>query len=211
MRGYACAVLEDYGERLDDPGREYLNKIVRGSDRMEQLIRDVLVYSRIAQAKIDLQPLALDDLVKDVIDQQPNFAASKTEIILKTPLAAVLGHESLLAQAVSNLLNNARKFVAPGKRPRIEIWTETRSNKVRLWIKDNGIGIMPEFQSRLFGLFERFHEEGDYEGTGIGLAIVRKSVERMGGTVGVESDGTDGSSFWVELPSPTGSDTLSKA
>ena len=120
-----------------------------------------------------------------------------------------LGILSSLAQAVSNLLNNARKFVAREKKPHIEIWTETRLDKVRLWIKDNGIGIGPMFQSRLFGLFERLHESDAYEGTGIGLAIVRKAVEKMGGTVGMKSDGINGSSFWIELPGPTQSKTAS--
>jgi signal transduction histidine kinase len=100
---------------------------------------------------------------------------------------------------VSNLLTNGVKFVARGTTPRLEIWTERRGSKVRLWVEDNGIGIKPEVQRRLFSMFERVHLDGDYDGTGLGLAIVRKAAERMGGTVGVESDGINGSSFWIEL------------
>ncbi len=202
MRGYATAVLEDCGKQLDKQGQEYLNRILRGSDRMDQLIRDVLIYSRLAQAEIETEVVDLGELVQDVIDQDPDLAAPKAEIIVKKPLAPVVGHPSSLAQAISNLLNNARKFVAPGRTPQIEIWTETRLDKVRLWIRDNGIGIKPTFQSRLFGLFERLHVDETYEGTGIGLAIVRKAIEKMGGVVGMESDGKNGSSFWIELPNP---------
>jgi len=97
-------------------------------------------------------------------------------------------------------LNNAVKFTNRSVTPKIQIWTERCSLKVRLWIKDNGIGIKPEHQERLFGLFERMHSSKEYEGTGIGLAIVRKALEKMGGQVGVESDGVNGSSFWLELP-----------
>jgi signal transduction histidine kinase len=81
------------------------------------------------------------------------------------------------------------------------VWTEARGDKVRVWVADNGIGIKPEFQHRLFGMFERIHQDKRYEGTGIGLAIVRKAIEKMGGTVGVESDGFTGTSFWFELRS----------
>jgi PAS domain S-box-containing protein len=200
MKGYASAVLEDYGERLDNQGREYLNKIVRGSDRMEQLIRDVLIYSRLARSDIKIEVVSLDELLRDVIDQYPDLHTPNVEVIIQKPLLSVKAHPSSLAQAISNLLNNAKKFVAPGKTPRIEICTEKRSDKGRLWVKDNGIGVPPLFQSRLFGMFERMHEEDQYEGTGIGLAIVRKAVEKMGGTVGMESDGANGSSFWIELP-----------
>ncbi len=111
----------------------------------------------------------------------------------------VQAHEASLAQAVTNLLRNAIKFVAPGVVPRVHVRCENRGEWVRLSVEDNGIGIRSELQSRLFGMFERLHVERNYEGTGIGLAIVRKAIERMGGTVGVESDGTNGSRFWIEL------------
>ena len=199
MHGYASAVLEDYGERLDEPGRDYLKKIVRSSDRMDQLIRDVLIYSRLAQADVKTDFVSLEELIQDVIDQNPALQPPGVEITLRKPLLPVDGHHSSIAQAVSNLLSNARKFVARGQTPRIEIWTEKRGDNVRLWIHDNGIGVPPVFQSRLFGVFERLNED-EYEGTGIGLAIVRKAVEKMRGTVGMESDGEHGSSFWIELP-----------
>jgi signal transduction histidine kinase len=91
------------------------------------------------------------------------------------------------------------KFVEPGVRPRILVRTELVGEHVRLWIEDNGIGIAPEFQRRLFRVFERAPTRHVYEGTGIGLAIVRKAVEKMGGRCGVESDGRTGSRFWIEL------------
>jgi signal transduction histidine kinase len=103
-------------------------------------------------------------------------------------------------QIVSNLLSNAVKFVPRGTTPRVQVRSEKRGDCIRIWFEDNGIGINPEYQAHLFGMFERLHQSQDYDGTGIGLAIVRKATEKLGGKVGVESDGTSGSRFWVELP-----------
>ena len=96
------------------------------------------------------------------------------------------------------------KFVEPGVLPEIYIWSEERSpRRIRTWVEDNGIGISTEHQQRLFGMFERFSTGDQYEGNGMGLAIVRKVIERMNGRVGVESDGLNGSKFWLELDAPT--------
>jgi signal transduction histidine kinase len=161
----------------------------------------VLIYSRLRLTQINLSYVSLNQLVKEIIQQYPEMQLPHVQIIIERPLAAVWAHESLLLQAISNLLSNAKKFVAPNTVPKIEIRTDLKDDKVRLWIKDNGIGIKPEHQGRLFGMFERVGPHEKYEGTGVGLAIVRSASEKMGGTVGVESDGTSGSAFWIELPS----------
>jgi signal transduction histidine kinase len=200
MKGYAEALIEDYAGCLDDKGRDYLERIVRGSSRMDRLIHDVLTYSRVSRCEISLQPVSLQKLVPEIIQNYPEMQKPNAEVNIKEPLRAVLGHEPSLAQAISNLLSNGVKFVARGTAPRVQVWTELRNGNVRLWIDDNGIGIKSEYQRRLFGMFERVHQDKSYDGTGIGLAIVRKALERMGGTAGVKSDGITGSSFWIELP-----------
>jgi PAS domain S-box-containing protein len=199
MQGYARAVLEDYGERLDAHGKNYLERIIRSGSRMDRLIHDILIYSRLSQREIRLQPVSLARLVPEIVQQYPGLQPP-TSIEVQEPLLEVLGHEPSLVQAISNLLSNAVKFVAPGTLPRIQLQTERRGGQIRFCVKDNGIGIRPAHQHRLFGMFERIHPEDTYEGTGIGLAIVRKAVERMGGQVGVESDGVNGSRFWIQLP-----------
>ncbi len=200
MQGYAKAVMEDYGDRLDKQGHEYLERIVSSSSRMDRLIQDILIYSRVARGDLRLQNISLDKLVRDIVQQYPLMQPPHAELMVAVPLHQVYGHEPSLTQAISNLLSNAVKFVTAGVMPKVRVWTERRDGEVRLWIRDNGIGIKPEFQHRLFGMFERMHPEKNYEGTGIGLAIVRKAVERMGGSVGVESSGSDGSRFWIQLP-----------
>ncbi len=200
MQGYANALLEDYGEKLDQTGREYLERISRSGDRMDRMIREVLTYSRLARCEIAVQPVSLDSLVREIVQQYPGIQASGGEIEIADHLESVVGHEPSLTQVLSNLLSNACKFVPPHTTPRCKVWTERANGHVRLFVRDNGIGIKPEHQHRLFGMFERIHPESQYEGTGIGLAIVRKAMERMGGQVGVESDGQNGSQFWIQLP-----------
>jgi signal transduction histidine kinase len=200
MHGYARAVLEDYGDKLDEKGKEFLERILQSGLRMDRLINDVLTYTRVSRREAPLARVSLDRLVHDVVAQNPAFAPDRACLSVQGPIPDVIGHEPSLIQVVSNLLNNAVKFVAPGVTPEVVIHCQQNDGRVRLWIDDNGIGIRPEHQTRLFGMFERLHSEGKYEGTGIGLAIVRKAAERMGGKAGVVSNGTHGSHFWVELP-----------
>jgi signal transduction histidine kinase len=193
--------MEDYGAQLDEHAKKYLDRIIRGGTRMDRLIQDILTYSRLSRREIQLHPISLDKLTREIVRQYLDLgSAANPDISVEGQLSTVIGHEPSLSQAISNLLNNAVKFVAPGATPKVHVRTERRNGDVRLWIEDNGIGIKPEYQHRLFSVFERVHPEKNYEGTGIGLAIVRKAAERMGGKAGVESDGVNGSKFWIQLP-----------
>ncbi|HUR47493.1 MAG TPA: PAS domain S-box protein [Candidatus Saccharimonadales bacterium] len=200
IKGYAKAISEDFSERLESNGKMYLDRIIQSSSRMERLIHDVLTYSRVSREAVGVERVSLEALVRGILQQYPNLDATVADITVATNLPHVLGHEALLGQVLSNLLNNAVKFVAPGTRPKVQITSTQTEGKVLLSIRDNGIGIKPGEQERLFGLFERIHPDTLYEGTGIGLAIVRRAVERMGGKVGLQSDGINGSNFWIQLP-----------
>jgi len=130
------------------------------------------------------------------------FEQRNVQLNVVKPLPSVRGHPTLLMQVVINLLTNAVKFVAPGVTPRIKVWTEGRLDPqpvVRLWIEDNGIGIAPDDQERIFRLFERGRVMNRYAGTGIGLAIVHRGLERMGGRIGLESTLGEGQPVWVDL------------
>jgi len=200
MEVYATVLLEKHAGQVDANGKEYLERIVRNSSRMDRMIREILTYSRLSRCELNLGPVDLDSVVRDIVDQTPGVQAFSNSIQVARNLGTVMGHEPSLTQAISNLLSNACKFVAPDTVPDCRVWTERNNGHLRLWIKDNGIGIKPEYQHRLFGVFERLHSDKSYDGNGIGLAIVRRAVERMGGRVGVNSDGTNGSQFWIELP-----------
>ena len=106
----------------------------------------------------------------------------------------------MLEAAFSNLLANALKFVPPETSPKITIWPEEQNKDVRIWIADNGIGIEPRYHTKIFEVFQRLHSQNAYPGTGIGLAIVRRAVERMRGSTGLVSAPGEGSKFWIELP-----------
>lgn len=201
MLGYSQALLEDYGPSLKPEMRRWLTRIAENASRLDKMVTDILTFSRIGRAELKLGRVRLDALVREVVQQYPGMQRPNAVIEIE-PLLDVQGHEPSVTQIVSNLLSNAVKFVAPGGTPAVRVWTEQGSGGVRLFVRDNGIGIPAELQHRLFALFERVHPDHNYEGTGVGLAIVRKAALRMGGTVGVESDGRTGSTFWVQLPAP---------
>lgn len=201
MYGYADVLLKDAGARLSAEERGYLNRIGLAGRRLDRMIQDVLHYSRISQAEIALAPIPLERIVQMVIADYPVLRNAATHVEVRAPLGEVLGHEMLLSQCIANLLLNAVKFVAPGVNPYVKVYTERRGPIVRLWIVDNGIGIEAQHMSRLFGMFERIHPSASFEGNGIGLAIVKRAVHRLGGDVGVESVAGTGSRFWLDLQS----------
>ena len=200
VRSLAQAAIEDYGSTMAPEFRGFIDQILASAQRMDQLIRDILDYSRVSRTEIKLAPVELDRLVWAIIRERPELRSEQAHITIRGPLGPVLAHEPSLNQALTNLLANAVKFVAPGTTPQVRLWSERDNGSVRLWVSDNGIGVNPKYHHRLFNVFERAHNSAHYEGTGIGLAIVRKAAERMGGKVGLISDGQSGSSFWLELP-----------
>ncbi|HMJ89843.1 MAG TPA: HAMP domain-containing sensor histidine kinase [Candidatus Acidoferrum sp.] len=200
MSSFATLLADEYAEKLDDEGRNYLQRIVNGALRLDRLIKDVLQYSQLARERLTLEPINIERLFAEVIDHYPDLAQRKQHIIIQPPCAGttVLANPAAMTQVVSNLLTNALKFVPPGQLPAVQIICETRDDRIRVIIEDNGIGIAPEYQNRIFGVFERLHT-GEYAGTGIGLSIVKKAIERMKGTVGLHSEPGKGSRFWFEL------------
>jgi PAS domain S-box-containing protein len=199
MQGYAKALLSDYDARLDGEAKHYLDRIFRAANRLDLLVQDVLAYSRVAKGEIELMPIDLERLIEDIIAAHPEFQAPNARVVVETRLHRVLGHEAYLTQCVTNLLGNAVKFVAPGLEPEIRIRSERVNGCVRVTFADNGIGIDPSHHERIFQIFGQIYPEKKYGGTGIGLAIVRKAVQRMNGDVGVESRVDKGSRFWLIL------------
>jgi PAS domain S-box-containing protein len=203
MRMYAEAVLEDYGAQFAETPEalDFLQRIIQNCVKLDHMIRDILTFSRTSREGLTLEPLSADQIVADVIDLYPDLQEPKAHVTVR-PLGMIVGHQPSLAQVMSNLLTNAIKFVPEGQVPQVEVYAENHGSMRRIVIEDNGIGIDPIHHKRAFGLFERFHQNEGFEGTGVGLAIVAKATQRMRGHVGLESDGKNGSKFWVELPIP---------
>jgi len=203
MHGFAAALLEDYGGQLDAAGREFASRIVAGAKAMDGLIEDLLSYSRLSRGSINLSTVRLHDALEEALKQcDAPIREKHAEIQVANPLPEVWAQGNVLVQMLANLVGNSLKYVEKEIRPRVRIWAEEYPDSVRLWIQDNGIGIASEHQERIFHVFERLHGSEHYPGTGIGLAIVRKGAERMGGQVGVQSQPGQGSRFWVQLPKP---------
>ncbi len=199
MHGFSALLEQNYGPELDNTGKSYLQRITASATRLDRLIQDVLNYSKVARADLQLHSVDLEALFQEIIESYPALQPPKAHISFKAPLPRVLGNTAALTQVLSNLLGNAVKFARDGVEPRVCVFAENHGDLVRLTVEDNGVGIPQESQARIFQMFQRLHPASEYEGTGIGLAIVRKAVERMGGTVGVESDPGRGSRFWVQL------------
>jgi len=195
-------------EKIPDgsPGedsRTYLNVISTSASRMDRLIVDLLEYNGLARSPARLGVVDADLVLSRVLESMAEeIRACSAEIVREGSFPPVLGQQTLLASVLTNLLSNAIKFVARGAIPRVRLRAEKREGKARLWVEDNGIGIAPEYHARIFGVFERLNRMEDYPGTGMGLAIVARSVERMGGRVGVDSKNARGSNFWIDLADP---------
>ena len=198
IHGYSEVLLEKEAKTLSTQGKDYLGRINRSSTRLDLLVQDVLAYSKVAKGEIQLKPIPLGPLITEILRSYPEYA-EKATITVEQPLPIVMAHEAYLSQCVANYLGNAVKFVAPGVHPKIRVWGEDLGREVRINFEDNGIGIAPEHLDEIFKLFGRINPAEAFAGTGIGLAIVKKASERMGGSVGVESEVNRGSRFWITL------------
>jgi signal transduction histidine kinase len=167
---------------------------------MDDLINDLLVYGRISHLDLRLGEVDVNRILTGILENLAGeIKARKANLDVKWPLQAVWGHPNVLEQILVNLIDNALKFVPSGVAPQISIWSEEAEATVRIYVKDNGIGIAPEHQERIFRIFERLNNSKEYPGTGIGLALVKKGVERLGGKVGLDSKEGAGSCFWIDL------------
>ncbi len=205
MTGYCDILLDDWAAQLDPEARHYVERIGAAAARLDQLITDILDYSHVARRDLPLETIDLEALLHDLVDGYANLRDAR-EFIRWESLPAVHANRSALTQVFSNLLSNAVKFVPKGRSPRIRIRSEPVEPAaegalptVRIWVEDNGIGMDPAHQGKLFQMFQRLSPGKEYEGTGMGLAIARKAVERMGGQIGVVSDLGQGSRFWLTL------------
>ncbi len=203
MNSYARFLEADFSDTLPEQGKHYARRIATGAERLDSLIKDVLNYSKISRSEMLLAAVDVEKLIHDIIETYPDLRDSGAEILIQAPIPGVIGNGAALTQCISNLLSNAVKFVRPGTTSQVRIRSEKQGEMLRIWVEDNGIGISEEGQKRIFHMFQRLNPARDFDGTGIGLTIVRKAVERMGGRVGVVSQPNVGSCFWFELKQAT--------
>lgn len=201
LQGFARALHEDLASGRQEDAKLLLERIEGVAASIDGMVADLLEYSTLSRAMLALAPVPLQEALEEAcnyLTYDPMMQRAKLSCI-DTPWPAVCAHSGTLVQVLVNLLSNAAKFVAPDVQPEITVSAAQAGARVRIEVRDNGIGIPEPDQQRVFDVFQRLHGREAYPGTGIGLALVRKGIERMGGTSGVKSVPGEGSCFWFEL------------
>lgn len=199
MGGFASILWSDHREQLDEKGQEFLRRIVQAGRRMDKFVQDLLSYARVTRTAMRLDTVSLAQVVDLALTalEQP-IGDRDAHVKIEGTLPDVDADATLLERVVENLISNAVKFVPADRTPEVVISADVSEHHVRLNVRDNGVGIAAEDIQRAFRPFERL-DSGRFPGTGVGLTIVQRAVERMGGEVGVTSQLGEGSTFWILL------------
>jgi PAS domain S-box-containing protein len=201
MSGLSDTLIEDFADQpLGERGKDYAVRIGESAQRMDALIDALLVYDRIGRSTVILGPVRLSAAVTAVLETfAREIRARGASVDLDVGALEAVADRTMLHLVLSHLLSNALKFVASGSAPRIRVHAARSSDRIRISVEDQGIGIAAEYRGLIFGVFQRLNKAETYAGTGMGLAIVRRATDRMNGQVGLESQPGKGSRFWIEL------------
>ncbi|WP_366483711.1 ATP-binding protein [Cyclobacterium sp.] len=200
VTGFLQLLEKKYGHLLDAKGKTYINFAVDGAQRMRQLILDLLAYSRVKKIDGKAEPVDFNQLLEEIkLTFRPEIKRLKAEITSDT-LPIVHGHSSFYFLLLQNLIGNALKYSKANIPPKIHIYLEERENEWLFQVEDNGIGIDPAYFEKIFVLFQRLHQRKEFEGTGMGLAIVKKIITSLGGEIWVKSSPGEGAVFLFTLP-----------
>ncbi len=204
--GYSQLLSRFHASRLDDDGRQCIQNIRAAIKQMNQLIDDLLAYTHIERKPLHYTVIDLDSILQEILDPYTEQITGRGVVVERDLRCSRLYVDATgLTIALRNLIDNALKFSVHVPQPRLTIGSDIQHNAVRLWVKDNGIGFDMRDHDRIFTIFQRLHPQEAYPGTGIGLAIVRKAVERMGGRVWAESSPGVGATFYLEIPNANAS------
>jgi PAS domain S-box-containing protein len=198
--GFSRFVLEDYAEKLDDEGKRLLNIIRSNTQKMDHLITDILELSRASRTEMKLSCIDMTTLVNSVYHELASPEIQEKFVFSVSALTDAFGDLTLIRQVWTNLISNAIKYTMPKEERRIEIVSHMENSMNVYSIKDTGVGYNPDYAHKLFGLFQRLHKVEEFEGTGVGLAIVQRIIFRHGGKVWAEGKLNEGATFWFSIP-----------
>jgi len=198
--GYSRLLQEDYATTLDQQGQKFLETIRDSIGEMNQLIDDLLAYSRLERGELTTDRVEVGPMIKSLIDEKQREAGRPIDFVVNVNGGTVVADVNGLNQSLRNYLDNAIKFTRKNEDPRIEVGSKETADNCVIWVRDNGIGFDMKYHDQIFDIFQRLGGSDDYPGTGVGLAIVRKAMERMGGKAWAESKPGDGATFYLEIP-----------
>ncbi|WP_348673055.1 ATP-binding protein [uncultured Abyssibacter sp.] len=204
IAGFSDLLQRKEAASMSDSGREFLELIQEAVSQMDNLIEDLLQFSRANRVEVNFEPIDLAEVIDDASDRLRSLIEQQSATIEVGPLPQVSGHAGLLTRLFQNLISNGCKFARPGVPPVVRISAAPDGDQVCVRVEDNGIGIEPEYQEQIFQMFARLHNADDYPGTGIGLALCTRIVERHSGRIDVVSQPGEGATFRVWLPGPAG-------
>jgi signal transduction histidine kinase len=197
--GFAQLLKRRYGGQMGPEADEFIGFVVEGAERMRRQINDLLAYAQLEHGEIAAGPVAMDEVLDEVLEHLAPTIAETNARIEREPLPVVRARRDAMVRVMQNLLTNGLKFTAPSERPHLEISGHAVDDWAEIRVRDHGIGIDPQFHDRIFRMFERL-EPGVYPGSGIGLAICRKVADMHGGRLWVESVRGAGATFHLRLP-----------
>lgn len=200
IQSFGNLLNEEYGNTLDKEGKMYLDRMLNASNRMRTLINDLLSYSRVATKTLPFKKVNLSIIIQEVITDLETKINETKATIRVDKLPTIEADPMQIRQLFQNLLSNSLKFSRPEELPVITISSKSGKKHVSIHVQDNGIGIDPKYTYKIFTIFERLHGKNEYEGTGIGLAVVKKIIDRHNGSIHVESQPNKGTTFTIRLP-----------
>lgn len=200
--GFSQALLEDYGDKLDELGKDYLARVRQASQHMASLIDDLLMLSRITRSEMNKEDVNLTAMARDLLAELQRAEPERRVLCRVEEGLTAQGDQRLLRIALSNLLSNAWKFTSKRAEAVIEMGERTQGNGTVYFITDNGAGFNVAYADKLFGVFQRLHRSDEFPGTGVGLAIVQRVIHRHGGKIWAEAETDKGASFFFTLSHP---------
>jgi len=199
VSGYVKMLERRYKGQLDDDADDFIHFAVDGAERMATLIADLLAYSRVTRRGKAFEPTDCETVMDEVLANLEVAVTETGATVTHDPLPTVVADEVQLGRLLRNLIGNAITYHGE-EPPRVHIWAERTDGMWQFAVRDNGIGIEPQYHQRIFAIFQRLHARDEYEGTGIGLAVAKRIVERHGGRIWVESEPGKGSTFYFTVP-----------